>query len=65
MAQAHGSQQQNRFQYRWVSLFALVGAGYLITVSWAVLQCYSVHSRLGCGWPYFTATGDMPTDASS
>ena len=43
---------------------ALVGAGYLIGIVGGLAMLFGTFLAWGVAVPYFTATGDMPTDAS-
>ena len=43
---------------------ALVGAGYLIGIVGGLAMLFGTFLAWGIAVPYFTATGDMPTDAS-
>ena len=59
-----GSLTASVFQLPMGFSLALVGAGYLIGIVGGLAMLFGTFLAWGVAVPYFTATGDMPTDAS-
>ena len=62
IAQAHGSLTAKPFSTT-NGLLSCLGAGYLIGIVGGLAMLFGTFLAWGVAVPYFTATGDMPTDA--